>query len=211
VGLWNAAPLAANTAGFFLGLSTSYVLNSRSTWKGRAGGGKRQALRFGLVTLAGLGINLGAVAAAQAMGFSWWLGMLSGIGFGAVFNFAAHELWTFRPCVETAHGEDALPLGQGNESKSAFGRPILVPDAPLSERAGQCTQLGNISRRHVYPPIASATFLEQCPESKLVAHEPTGTPAFFTDGGHKPVKHVANTLTGQGNGDGGLVDHLRIQ
>jgi len=80
----------------------------------------RQFLRFKLVTLLGLALDLTlAYSVRQALG--WPLPLCAAIGFaaGAIFNYLAHEYWTFVNRVA------------GGLSARRFGRYILTVSVTL--------------------------------------------------------------------------------
>ena len=56
-----------------------------------------EVLRFAIVTVAGLIVDLGtAMLAAEVIGLSLPAGAAMGFFAGALFNYVCHELWTFR-------------------------------------------------------------------------------------------------------------------
>jgi dolichol-phosphate mannosyltransferase len=78
----------------------NFVLNSLWTFRGRGAGTtwRTRLLRFQAVSLVGLGINLGTLAALHGgLGLGLLVSHVTGIALAAAYNFSSHVLWTWHP------------------------------------------------------------------------------------------------------------------
>lgn len=89
---WHTA--AATCVGFSVGTVVSYVLNSLFTFQRKLE--RSRFVRFGTVTLIGLGINVSIVEGAQLIGLHYGFGVFGSLVVAPAFNFLAHRYWTFR-------------------------------------------------------------------------------------------------------------------
>ena len=87
---------------------TNFTLNDMWTFKDRRSPGMKsvlgRALKFNLVSIGGLGINMGILwAFTHFLGMSYLISNLIGIAGATVWNFAINTLWTWRakPRIET--------------------------------------------------------------------------------------------------------------
>ncbi len=90
--------LVASAAGYAVGLVNSYALNRRFTF-GRAASARwrPEFLRFVVVNLAALVVNLGILAAVVAGGgLGERLAVVPAIAGSLAVNFAGNKWWTFR-------------------------------------------------------------------------------------------------------------------
>lgn len=92
--LARAPVLAAALLAFAAGTLVSWIGNSLATFRVPLAG--RTAWRFALITGLGLGLNLGIVAAIEAAGLHYGVGIILVLCTVPAFNFLGHRLWTFR-------------------------------------------------------------------------------------------------------------------
>lgn len=88
------AVLPAALLAFAAGTLVSWIGNSLATFRAPLRG--RTAARFVFVTALGMALNLGIVAAADAAGLHYALGIAIVLCTVPIFNFLGHRLWTFR-------------------------------------------------------------------------------------------------------------------
>lgn len=79
--------------GFVLATLVSYLGNSRFVFRSRPT--RANAARFGIVTLAGLGLNLGSAFLLERLGSPVLLTALIIFLTVPVFNYLCHRAWTF--------------------------------------------------------------------------------------------------------------------
>lgn len=89
---WHTLP--ATVAGFVNGTLVSYVLNARFTFKAEMD--RATFIRFWIVTVIGLGINVTVVEGAQWFGLHYGFGIFGALVLAPAFNFLAHRFWSFR-------------------------------------------------------------------------------------------------------------------
>jgi putative flippase GtrA len=95
--------LAAKSLSFGLGVTNGFLWNRWWTFQATAGHAPTQYVKFLLVNLIGLALDNGIVQLAFLIGRSWLplklLTLIAGllaIPPVALWNFAAHSLWTFK-------------------------------------------------------------------------------------------------------------------
>jgi len=87
--------LAANAAGYAVGLGLSYLFNSRITFRGRGGNGT--AVRFLIAFLLAFTVNMLVVLAADAyLALPDFLRGISGVPAYVVTFYLLSERWVFR-------------------------------------------------------------------------------------------------------------------
>lgn len=86
--------LTAAVLAFIAGTLVSWIGNSLATFRVPLAG--RTAWRFALITGLGMGLNLGIVAAVEAAGLHYGVGIILVLCTVPAFNFLGHRLWTFR-------------------------------------------------------------------------------------------------------------------
>ncbi len=75
---------------------SNFLLNYRWTWGDRRGSALRCMFKFHSVSLVGLAVNLGVLAAlTQGTHLHYLLSDFLGVGLATVWNFYANDLWTF--------------------------------------------------------------------------------------------------------------------
>ncbi len=86
-------PVMAALIAFCVGVVVSYTGNSLLTFKAPMSG--RTLQRFVLVTGIGMMLNLALVAAVEALGWHYAIGILIVLCIVPIFNFLGHRFWTF--------------------------------------------------------------------------------------------------------------------
>lgn len=87
-------PVPSSVVGFVLGTLASWLLNSLWTFSARLHG--VLLLRFVIVTLMGLGLNVLIMKSVNRMGIDYRLGLFCVLVIVPVFNFCCHRWWTYR-------------------------------------------------------------------------------------------------------------------
>lgn len=88
------SPVEGAILAFLLGTMTSYVMNSRFTFRSEVD--KRTFLKFLGVTLCGYGLSIGLTWAGEAFGLHYVLVSLIVMMTIPVFNFMLHSRFTYR-------------------------------------------------------------------------------------------------------------------
>ena len=88
--------LLASTVGYCAGLVNSYFLNRRFTFKVEPGSGGSEFVRFVVVNLIALLLNLAVLQFLTSVYAVWpEIAQLVAIGASLVFNFTGNKYWTF--------------------------------------------------------------------------------------------------------------------
>jgi putative flippase GtrA len=88
--------LPAATCSFAVAVSNNYFWNRRWTFKQDRGHLYYQGLRFMLVSLVALGLNLAVLRVLVALGVGKIVGQALAIVLVTPFSFSANKLWSFR-------------------------------------------------------------------------------------------------------------------
>ena len=101
-----AGPLLAGLVGYLSAVGISYVGNSRLTFRRPVRHGP-QFMRFCVISLTGLALNLGLVyAGAHVIGWPLWLALVPVVLTVPAATFALSKFWAFRhadaPALEAA-------------------------------------------------------------------------------------------------------------
>ena len=88
--------LPAAACSFVVAVSNNYFWNRQWTFRHRRGHLYYQGLRFFLVSLGGLGLNLGLLRALVALGAGKIVGQALAVACVMPFTFSANKLWSFR-------------------------------------------------------------------------------------------------------------------
>ena len=88
--------LSAAACSFVVAVSNNYFWNRQWTFRHRRGHLYHQGMRFFLVSLGGLGLNLGILRGLVALGAGKVVGQAVAILLVMPFTFSANKLWSFR-------------------------------------------------------------------------------------------------------------------
>ena len=88
--------LPAAACSFVVAVSNNYFWNRQWTFRHRRGHLYHQGVRFFLVSLGGLGLNLGLLRALVALGSGKIVGQALAVACVMPFTFSANKLWSFR-------------------------------------------------------------------------------------------------------------------
>ena len=89
--------LIASTVGYCFGLVNSFIWNSRWTFKGLGREGISKMVRFGLMNLISLGVNVFVLRICVTwLGTIPEIGQVVALGFSIIANFTGNKYWTFQ-------------------------------------------------------------------------------------------------------------------
>ena len=94
----------SKTLSFLCGLSVTYYLNKRWTWRQRDRNNRRLAkflLTYGVSLVLNVGINSGLLIALhsevfQALSYKYLIAFVGATGFCSAFNFLGQKFWIFK-------------------------------------------------------------------------------------------------------------------
>jgi putative flippase GtrA len=100
--LADASPMTSNFIGFAAAVAVSYLGNARLTFR-RGAGDVGQALRFVVVSLAGLALNQALTwLLAERFSLPFWVALAAVVAGVAATSFVFSKLWVFRGADERA-------------------------------------------------------------------------------------------------------------